>query len=208
MAHASKFARASFALLTLLLISSDVQAAKQSPVAVTGTSVAGGRQRLRVRNRTPFVVLIYVRNLRIGWLKPFATTVIRGFRPGRHRLYATSRYGSASWGPKGVYVPGNWTVTPPRNKPSDLDTALVSRIYRKNRASLAACDALALRRAERLKGERADFTIRVDEKGKGLVSVKGAHLSARIQSCYNAVTRSWKYPSTGTMYEVAFQHVH
>ena len=150
---------------SLLLVGSAARAADRSPISVTGINTRKGQQ-LVVRNKTPFLGMVYVRNLRVAWLKPFGTTVIKGFQPGRHKLYATTRYGSSSWGPTGVWVPGNWTVTP-RKGQRHLSAALVRRIYRNNRSSLVACDKLASRRGERLAGQRADFQIRVDEKGVG-----------------------------------------
>ncbi|MFH1132030.1 MAG: hypothetical protein V1754_11890 [Pseudomonadota bacterium] len=68
------------------------------------------RSILQVRNRTPFVVLLYVHGVRVGWLRPYRTGTIRGLRAGYHRVYAHSRWGSVYWGPKRVWVPGNWNL--------------------------------------------------------------------------------------------------
>ena len=70
----------------------------------------GDRWLLRVRNRTPFIVILYIHGHRIGWLRPFRTGRIRGLRRGFHRLYAHSRWGSTYWGPRSVWVPGTWSL--------------------------------------------------------------------------------------------------
>lgn len=70
----------------------------------------GERMTLRVRNRTPFIVIVYIYGRRVGWLRPFRTGNIRGLRRGFHRLYAHSRWGSFYWGPRSTWVPGSWSL--------------------------------------------------------------------------------------------------
>lgn len=163
---------------------------------------------LRLRNRTPFMLTVYIGGVRSGWIKPFRTEVFRGLKSGQHKVYVASHYGSASWGPRRVPVPGTWNLTPPKSAKAtdDMEQALTSRIYRRNRKSLAACDKLAERRGER-RPDRAAFEISVDEQGKATVKVTGTGLSKRLAACYRAMAGSWEYPSTGTAYTVTFQHL-
>ena len=65
---------------------------------------------LRVNNRTPFIVVLYIQGKRVGWLRPYNTGVLRGLPAGNHKVYAHSRWGSTYWGPKNVRVPGTWTL--------------------------------------------------------------------------------------------------
>jgi len=65
---------------------------------------------LRVKNRTPFIVIMHVGGVRVGWMRPYRTGVIRGLTPGYHKLYAYTQQGTLSWGPKDVWVPGTWTL--------------------------------------------------------------------------------------------------
>jgi hypothetical protein len=80
--------------------------------AITIEEIArdGDRALLRVRNRTPFVVIMYIGGVRIGWMRPYRVGLIRGLMPGHHRLYAHSRYGTTSWGPRFIWVPGTWNL--------------------------------------------------------------------------------------------------
>jgi len=70
----------------------------------------GDRGVLRVRNRTPFIIMVYVGGVRIGWMRPYRIGRIRGLMNGYHRLYAHSRYGTTSWGPRSIWVPGTWNL--------------------------------------------------------------------------------------------------
>jgi hypothetical protein len=79
-------------------------------IEVVGVEKEGDRMVLRVRNRTPFIVIIYIHGRRIGWLRPFRTGRLRGLRRGFHRLYAHSRWGSFYWGPRSIWVPGTWSL--------------------------------------------------------------------------------------------------
>jgi hypothetical protein len=177
-------------------------------LALVAPSGAAPPGELRLRNRTPFMLTVYIGGVRSGWIKPFRTEVFRGLKTGQHKVYVASHYGSASWGPRRVPVPGTWNLTPPKDAKAtdELEQALASRIYRRNRNSLAACDRLAERRGEDLTG-RAEFEIKVDEKGKAAVTVRGEKLSGRTQACYRSMATTWEYPTTGEAYSVTFQHL-
>jgi hypothetical protein len=79
-------------------------------IEVVGVEKEGDRMILRVRNRTPFIVIVYIHGRRVGWLRPFRTGLLRGLRRGFHRLYAHSRWGSFYWGPRSIWVPGTWSL--------------------------------------------------------------------------------------------------
>ena len=70
----------------------------------------GDRAVMMVRNRTPFLVLVYVRGVRMGWLRAYRTGIIRGLPVGYHRVYAHSRWGSTHWGPRAMWIPSRWTL--------------------------------------------------------------------------------------------------
>lgn len=70
----------------------------------------GDRSMLRVRNRTPFIVIVYLGGVRIGWMRPYRVGLIRGLMNGHHRLYAHTRYGTTSWGPRFIWIPGTWNL--------------------------------------------------------------------------------------------------
>ena len=167
-----------------------------------------GESALRLRNRTPFMLTVYIGGVRSGWIKPFRTELFRGLKSGLHKVYVASHYGSASWGPRRIQVPGAWNLTPPKNARAtdDMEQALTSRIYRRNRKSLAACDKLADRRGER-RPNRVEFEIKVAAEGKAAVKVTGTKLSKRLSACYRAMAMTWEYPSTGAAYTVTFQHM-
>ena len=82
----------------------------ESPVFVEQVVREGDRNVLKVKNRTPFIVILNVGGVRVGWMRPYRTGIIRGLTPGYHKLYAHSRYGTMSWGPRDVWVPGNWNL--------------------------------------------------------------------------------------------------
>jgi hypothetical protein len=88
-----------------------------SPVALPDDAITveeirreGDRAVLKVKNRTPFILIVYVGGVRIGWMRPYRTGVVRGLMQGHHRLYAHSRYGTTSWGPRFIWVPGTWNL--------------------------------------------------------------------------------------------------
>ncbi len=68
------------------------------------------RNVLKIRNQTPFMVIVYISGIRIGWMKPYRIGTIRGLKSGYHKLYAHSRNGSTSWGPREIWVPGSWNI--------------------------------------------------------------------------------------------------
>ncbi len=82
----------------------------ESPITVEEVVREGDRNVLKVKNRTPFIVILNVGGIRVGWMRPYRTGIIRGLTPGYHKLYAHSRYGTMSWGPRDVWVPGNWNL--------------------------------------------------------------------------------------------------
>lgn len=85
-------------------------AAAQAPIPEGELELDGDRTLLRVRNRTPFMVILEVSGVRVGWMRPYRTGLIRGLQPGYHKLYAYSRFGSMSWGPREIWVPGSWNL--------------------------------------------------------------------------------------------------
>lgn len=83
----------------------------ESPITVEEVVRDGDRALLKVRNRTPFMVIMHIAGVRVGWMRPYRTGIIRGLMPGYHKLYAHSRFGSMSWGPREIWVPGTWNLT-------------------------------------------------------------------------------------------------
>lgn len=84
---------------------------------------------------------------------------------------------------------------------------LASRIYRRNRRSLLACDELARRRGETLNNSRALFLVEAQRGGAGSVAVSGKGLSPRRLSCYRIMAARWRLPRTAMGYRAKFQHV-
>lgn len=70
----------------------------------------GDRAILQVRNRTPFIIIVYIGGVRIGWMRPYRVGMMRGLMNGYHQMYAHSRYGTTSWGPRPIWVPGTWNL--------------------------------------------------------------------------------------------------
>jgi len=93
------------------------------------------------------------------------------------------------------------------NSPDDADTILASRVYRRNKSSLLACDKLAERRGESQDGQRATFLVEVDGSGPPTVTIDGQGLRPRLLSCYRAVVHHWELPATGSAYVTHFVHV-
>ena len=79
-------------------------------IAIEGIVKDGDRALLRIRNRTPFVLIVYIGGVRVGWMRPYRVGLMRGLLAGYHRMYAHSRYGTTSWGPRAVWVPGTWNL--------------------------------------------------------------------------------------------------
>jgi hypothetical protein len=84
--------------------------AQDTTIGDVGGSTDSEHIALRVRNKTPFVIIIYVQGKRVGWLKPQNTGVMRGLKRGSHEVYAHSRWGTTYWGPKKLWIPGTWTL--------------------------------------------------------------------------------------------------
>ena len=106
------------AFLSLALVAAPLSSAPapwapphdRSPITVEEIVRDGDRALLRVRNRTPFMVIMHIAGVRVGWMRPYRTGLIRGLVPGYHKLYAHSRFGSMSWGPSEIWVPGTWNL--------------------------------------------------------------------------------------------------
>ncbi len=110
------------AALVLAASATFVGLQEQQAAADTGTQMEGApftieeivrdgdRALLRVRNRTPFMVIMHIGGVRVGWMRPYRTGLLRGLAPGYHKLYAHSRFGSMSWGPREIWVPGTWNL--------------------------------------------------------------------------------------------------
>lgn len=85
-------------------------AVRLEQVPVEQVAREADRTLLQVNNQTPFIVFIYVEGVRIGWMRPYRTAIIRGLTTGYHRLNAHSQYGTMSWGPRDAWIPGNWNL--------------------------------------------------------------------------------------------------
>jgi hypothetical protein len=96
-----------------------------------------------------------------------------------------------------------------QTSPDDADTILASRVYRRNKSSLLACDRLAERRGESLDGQRVTFLIETNASGTPTVQiVAGQRLPSRLLACYRAVAHHWELPATGSPYATGFVHIH
>jgi hypothetical protein len=84
--------------------------APAEPISVLEVVREGERNMLRVKNQTPFIVIVYIGGVRVGWMRPYRMGMIRGLVPGYHRLYAHSQYGTTSWGPQDIWIPGTWNL--------------------------------------------------------------------------------------------------
>jgi hypothetical protein len=93
----------------LALVSRELLAGPES-AARDRAAVEGDRSLLRIRNKTPFIVIVYVAGVRVGWIRPHRIGLIRGLVSGYHRVYALSQHGTVSWGPQFVWVPGTWNL--------------------------------------------------------------------------------------------------
>ncbi len=102
-------------LVGTVFMATPVKAAPQtglasSPISVEEVVLEDNRTVLKVKNRTPFIVILNIAGVRVGWMRPYRTGIIRGLTPGYHKLYAHSRYGTMSWGPKDIWTPGQWNL--------------------------------------------------------------------------------------------------
>jgi hypothetical protein len=111
------------ASVTVALVALTIGSATYQPgVQATSTGVAlaqvpveqvakgSNRDMLQVNNQTPFIIIVYIGGIRIGWMRPYHTGLIRGLLTGYHRLYAHSQYGTTSWGPRDAWIPGTWNL--------------------------------------------------------------------------------------------------
>ena len=73
-------------------------------------TIVTGKTTLSVKNETPYILIVYISGVRVGWIRPYRAGVLKGLRAGYHQLYAHSRWGTTSWGPREVEVPGSWSV--------------------------------------------------------------------------------------------------
>lgn len=85
-------------------------AVRLEPVPVEQAAREEDRALLQINNQTPFIVFVYVGGVRIGWMRPYRTAVVRGMVNGYHTLYAHSQYGTMSWGPREAWIPGTWNL--------------------------------------------------------------------------------------------------
>jgi hypothetical protein len=177
-------------------------------VALESVANEADRAVLKVQNSTPFILTIYVAGIRAGWIKPFRTVSFKGFKAGQHKFYAFSQYGTTSWGPEEITIPGKWNLNMDQTEePEDLDTALASKIFQSNKSSILACDKLAERRGENIKGGRIEFNVKVSASGQGVVEVSGDGMSEKLSSCYRTISKQWTYPQTGAAYQISFIHM-
>lgn len=96
--------------LARIVTASGEDASVNAPIVIEEVVREGDRATLRVRNRTPFIVIVYIGGVRIGWMRPYKVGKIRGLMSGHHRMYAHSRYGTTSWGPRFIWIPGTWNL--------------------------------------------------------------------------------------------------
>jgi len=80
------------------------------PISVEQVAHEADRNTLRVNNQTPFITILYIGGVRVGWMRPYHTGMINGLLAGYYRLYAHSQYGTMSWGPRDAWVPGSWNL--------------------------------------------------------------------------------------------------
>ena len=97
-------------------------------------------------------------------------------------------------------------VIPAKN--TNTPMFLASRIYRRNKRTLLACDRLAQRRGESLGNSRALFRIKLDAQGGKSVKVAGKGVEDRRLACYRVMATRWRLPRTRDGYRTEFQHIH
>lgn len=91
-------------------------------------------------------------------------------------------------------------------KSNDLATAFASRIYRRNRSMLIACDRLADRRGDLKEGAAVAFKIKVLANGSANVNMQGHAVGESLLSCYRSTLSQWQYPIIQQEYETSFNH--
>ncbi len=80
------------------------------PISVAEVVKETERGVLQINNQSPFMVILYVGEVRVGFIHPYRSAFIRGLPAGYHKLYAHSQYGTTSWGPRDTWVPGTWNL--------------------------------------------------------------------------------------------------
>ena len=95
----------------------------------------------------------------------------------------------------------------PRAIPTNTPMFLASRIYRRNKRTLLACDHLAQRRGESVANSRAEFQIQVQGYGGTSVKVTGTNVPEKRLSCYRVMARRWNLPRTEDGYRTVFKHI-
>jgi hypothetical protein len=92
------------------VVATGVEGTPQDVVTVEEVAREGERNMLQINNQTPFIVIVYIGGVRLGWMRPYRVGLIRGLMVGYHRLYSHSQYGTTSWGPRDVWIPGTWNL--------------------------------------------------------------------------------------------------
>lgn len=82
----------------------------EAPISVESVVMEGDRATVKIKNQSPFLVIVHTGGVRVGWMRPQRVGIIRGLTTGYHKFFAHSQYGTVSWGPKEVWVPGPWNL--------------------------------------------------------------------------------------------------
>lgn len=91
-------------------VTTQLEGTPRDMVSVEQVAREGERNTLQINNQTPFINIVYIGGIRLGWMRPYRMGLIRGLMIGYHRLYAHSQYGTTSWGPRDVWIPGVWNL--------------------------------------------------------------------------------------------------
>lgn len=67
---------------------------------------------LVVKNTTTRTAYVYADGVLLGWTGPRQTHTLRTGEPGYHRVTVRSLFGTAHWGPKDLYIPGEIRLGP------------------------------------------------------------------------------------------------
>ena len=92
------------------VVTAQLEGTPREMVSVEQVAREGERNTLQINNQTPFITIVYIGGVRLGWMRPYRIGLIRGLMIGYHRLYAHSQYGTTSWGPRDVWIPGVWNL--------------------------------------------------------------------------------------------------
>lgn len=87
-----------------------MEATMEPPISVESVVMEGDRATVKIKNQSPFLVIVHSGGVRVGWMRPHRVGIIRGLTTGYHKFFAHSQYGTVSWGPKEVWVPGPWNL--------------------------------------------------------------------------------------------------